>query len=203
MDLEPAVQTPQPQGKPRGSKVLILVLLSLFVLLITAVAAEAVYLYKNPFQKCSLLGCQEYQPLGVEDLAPKPLNEERVAAIRKFLDRMTPDKQSGAFYRELKYTTVAQGLAAIAIPEIVEIDRVKYVYHLGLQDEKGAILRYRFTQQELDIMEVKIVTWGGESKDATIKDLQESDYVVIKTSSNLLDTYAGDTINLEIKREHF
>jgi len=212
MDLESAVpqqtspvaiNTPQPPKKPGGVKIVLIILSFVVVLLVTAITAEAIYLSKNPAQKCSLLGCQEFQALGMGDTAPKPLNADRITALRKFLDKLTPDKQDGAFYRELKYTLITQGLAAIAIPEIVEIDGVKYVYHLGLQDEKGAILRYRFTQAELDIMDVKIVTWGGETKDATIKDLQEGDYVVIKTTGNLLDTYAGDTINLEIKRERF
>lgn len=205
MDLAPnttpvAPATP-PTKKPAANFLITLILVA-FIVLAVAVIAEVYYLSTHAETRCRLLGCKEVEIISANIDPAQNLNQARIEEIKRVLGRLSPEKQETNFFNQAEFTLTAEGVVLLAGPDIIESpEGEKFLYHLVLQAENSQELRYRFTQKEMDIMEVKIVTYDGRTSAATIKDLGVGDALVIRIVYDFLDSRTGDSINLEIVRE--
>ena len=206
MDLPPGPPpNPAPDvQKESGNKFVITLILVAFIILAVAVIAEVYYLSTHADTRCRLLGCQQTEIISSNIDTAQDLSQDRVEEIKRFLDRLTPEKQEANFFNQAEFTLTAEGFVLSAGPDIFESTLgEKFVYQLVLQKKNLQELRYRFTQREMDLMQVKVVTYDGKDFPATINDLKEGDTLVIRMVYDFLDTRTEDSINLEIVREKF
>lgn len=207
MDLPPSpppVPTPKMVQKGPGGKFLLSLVLVAFIVLAVAVVAEVYYLSTHTDTRCRLMGCQQIETISANIDPVQSLSQARIDEIKRFLDRLTPEKQQTNFFNQAEFTLTAEGFVLSAGPDIFESKGgEKFVYQLILQAENLQELRYRFTQREMDIMEVKVATYDGRVFPASINDLREGDTLVIRIVYDFLDTRTKDGINLEIVREKF
>jgi hypothetical protein len=204
MDAAPG-PAPAAAPAPKGSdKFFITLILVAFIILAVAVVAEVYYLATHAETRCRLLNCQQVEQISSNIDRVQSLSQARVDEIKRFLDRLTPEKQQANLFNQAQFTLTAEGFVLSAGPDIFESTQGdKFIYQLVLQAENLQELRYRFTQKEMEILKVKVVTYDGMSFPATINDLKEGDTLVIRMVYDFLDTRTGDSIDLEIVREKF
>lgn len=197
---------PQSATAPKNLKgnFLIVLILVAFIVLAVAVIAEVYYLSTHAETRCKLLGCKEVEIIAANIDAPKSLNPERIDEIRSILDRLSPEKKEANFFNQAQFTLTGEGIVRTAGPDIfVSPEGKTYAYQITVVAENQDWFRYRFTQEELALMEVSVVTYDGKSFPATVNDIKEGDDLILRIVNDFLDTRTGDSINLEILREKF
>lgn len=204
MNNIPPGQVPAPPPsetkRPTVKNGLIVAFLVVLGLLAAALISEIIYLSRNPEEKCQLFSCQAPETITSTITSPAPLNQDKVERMKTLLNRLTSDRQGVQLFSEFKFYSVSQGVVIKNLPEVLEQDGIKFVYFLVIQDQNQNTLNYRFTQEELDLMEAKIVGPDGTTYEATVNDLTIGDFIVLKIIRDFLDTSDTDKLILEISR---